>query len=120
MAKEIADSVFDAALGVIDNADELEVRTAASSVLINGVTLDTGNFGSPANYASGGRQMACLVSSTGDMNSIAVSSAGAALRICLLDSAAIVAVTELTSAVSLGASDLVNIGSFLAIFQDPT
>jgi len=119
MPKELANSVFDAALNIINQCDEVEVRTSASAVLINALAITSVNFGAIGDYASGGRERTCLISSSALFSSIAVSSGGAALRICLLDSAADVAITELASAVSIGSSDLVNIGSFIARFTDP-
>ena len=120
MANEFANAVFDAALDEIGACTELEVRTAASSVLIDAQVLNSANFGANGDYASGGRERTCLVSSTNDMSSIAVGTGGLAKRIVLIDaSAADVAITELTSAVSLGSSDLVNIGTFVSRFTDP-
>jgi len=127
MAKTIADAVFDAALGVIDNSTMCQVRTSASSVLVdlvtNSVTLDASNFGAPTN-GSTGRKIQCLVSSGSDMKAISVSSAGAAKRIAIgISSASSMVdyvVTELTSAVSLAASDQINLGTFSVTLADPT
>lgn len=122
MAATLADTVFDAALGTVDNCNKCQVRTAASSILIDNITLDAGNFGAAGDNsgAGGGRKMQCLVSSASDMKAISVTSAGAAKKVALLISAAVTAVAELTSAVSLGASDQVNLGTFSVILKDPS
>jgi len=118
----IANSVFDAALGVVDNCNKAQVATSASLILINSVTLDASNFGSATDNSGsgGGRKIQCLVSSASDMKAISVSSAGAAKKIRLLVSSAVTVVASLTSAVSLGASDQVNLGTFSVILKDPT
>ena len=118
--KILADTVFDAALGIVDNCNKAQVVTSASSILINSITLDASNFGAAGDYASGGREMQCLVSSASDMKAISVTSAGAAKKIRLLISSAVTVVAVLTSAVSLGSSDQVNLGTFSVILKDPT
>jgi hypothetical protein len=121
MADIIANAVFDAALGMVDNCTEAEVRNASSAVLVDGITLNAGNFGSPEdNSSGGGRRIQCLVSSASDMKAISVSSAGAAAKVALIYSGADYIVSELASAVSLGASDQVNLGAFYVILKDPT
>lgn len=122
MAAELANSVFDAALGVVDGCNKAQVRTAASSILINSIVLNAGNFGAAIDNSGvgGGRKMQCLASSASDMKAISVGVAGAAKRIVLLISSAITTVAELTSAVSLGASDQVNLGTFSTILKDPS
>ena len=118
----IANSVFDAALGIVDNCNKAQVRTSASSILINSITLDGSNFGAATDNSGsgGGRKMQCLVSAASDMKAISVTSAGAAKKIALLVSSAVTVVASLTSAVSLGASDQVNLGTFSVILKDPT
>lgn len=118
----IADTVFDAALGIVDNCNKAQVRTVGSSILIDSIALDSGNFGSIGDNAGsgGGRKIQALVSAASDMKAISVTSAGAAKKIALLTSAAVTIVASLTSAVSLGASDQVNLGTFSAILKDPT
>ena len=118
----IADTVFDAALGIVDNCNKAQVCTIGSSILINSITLDGGNFGAAGDNsgAGGGRKIQCLVSSSSDMKAISVTSAGAAKKIRLLISSAVTVVASLTSAVSLGASDQVNLGAFSVILKDPT
>ena len=118
----LADTVFDAALGIVDNCNKAQVRTSGSSILINSITLDGSNFGAAGdNSGSGaGRKIQCLVSSASDMKAISVTSAGAAKKIALLVSSAVTVVASLTSAVSLGASDQVNLGAFSVILKDPT
>jgi hypothetical protein len=125
MADIIANAVFDAALGAVDDCTEAEVRTAASSVLVDGIVLDGGNFAAAEdNSSGGGRRMQCLVSSGSDMKAISVSSAGAAAKVALIYSSASTpvdyVVSELSSAVSLAASDQVNLGTFYVILKDPT
>ena len=120
MAKELSDAVFDAALAVVKASNKAQVRTAASSILINSIGLNSSNFTGPAAGSPSGRQLSCLVSSASDMLAISVTSAGAAKRIALLTSSVLNAVAEVTSAVSLGASDQVNLGSFITLFPDPT
>ena len=118
----LADTVFDAALGVIDGCNKAQVRTSASSILINSITLDSANFGAAGdNSGSGaGRKMQCLVSSASDMLAISVTTGGAAKKIALLISSTVTCVASLTSAVSLGSSDQVNLGAFSVILKDPT
>ena len=118
----IADTVFDAALGIVDNCNKAQVRTAGSSILINSITLNAGNFGSPGDNSGsgGGRKIQCLVSSASDMKAISVSSAGSAAKIALLISSAVTVVASLASTVTLGASDQVNLGTFSVILKDPT
>jgi len=72
--KILADTVFDAALGIVDNCNKAQVVTSASSILINSITLDGSNFGAAGdNSGSGaGRKMQCLVSSSSDMKAIAL------------------------------------------------
>jgi hypothetical protein len=116
MAATIADTVFDAAF------NKAQVRTVASAILIDNIVLNAGNFGAPGDNAGAGlgRKIQCLVSSASDMKAISVTSAGAAKKIALLISAAVTVVAELTSAVSLGASDQVNLGTFSVILKDPS
>ena len=126
----IHDNVFDAALGVVDNSTRVQVRTAGSSVLVDGndqspaITLDAGNFGSIGDYASGGRELQCLSSSGSDMKALDVTSAGAAKKVCIGTSATsvitVLVQASLASAISLAASDQVNLGTFKVIFKDPT
>lgn len=120
MSPVIADAVFDAALGVVDNANKCQVRKSSSGILVNSITLDGSNFGAIGDYASGGREIQCLVSKSSDMKAISVSSAGAAKKVTLLLSSAVYVTASLTSAVSLGASDQINLGTFSVILKDPT
>jgi hypothetical protein len=123
----IANAVFDAALGIVDNSTSCQVRTSASSLLVdlvtNSVTLDSGNFGSITS-GSTGRKIQCLVSAASDMKAISVSSAGAAKKIAIgISSASSMVdyvIASITSAVSLGASDQVNLGTFSVTLSDPT
>ena len=118
--KVLSDTVFDAALAVIKTCTEANVVTSADSILIDAITLDTSNYTGPADYTSGGRQLTCLVSDTSDMKAISVDSAGAAKKINLMLSSVVHATATLASAVSLGASDQVNLGTFVVVFPDPT
>jgi len=120
MAKVLSDAVFDAALAVVKASTKGQVRTSASSILINSITLNSANYTGPAAGSPSGRQLTCLVSSASDMKAISVTSAGAAKKIALLTSSTVNAIAELTSAVSLGASDQVNLGTFIVLFPDPT
>jgi hypothetical protein len=118
----IANSVFDAALGIVDNCNKAQVLTAASAVLIDSIALNASNFGAIGDNsgAGGGRKIQCLVSSSSDMKAISVTSAGDAKKIALLISAAVTVVASITSAVTLGASEQVNLGTFSVILKDPT
>lgn len=118
----IADTVFDAALGIVDNCNKAQVRDAASSILINSIVLDASNFGAIGDNSGsgGGRKIQCLVSSSSDMKAISVTSAGAAKKIVLLISSAETVVASITSAVSLGVDEQVNLGTFSVILKDPT
>ena len=121
--KMLADSVFDAAGAVVMTCNKAQVVKSSSAVLINSITLDSGNFSGSNDYSSGssaGRNTTCLSSAASDMKAISVSSAGAAKKIRLLVSSAVTVVAVLSSAVSLGASDQVNLGTFSVIFIDPT
>ena len=118
--------VLDAALGLIDDCTECEVRAAASSVLVDAIVLTAGNFGAAGDNSGAGlgRKMQCLVSSASDMLAISVNSAGSAAKVVLLKSIAsamtVYAVADVSPAVTLGGSDQINLGTFSAIFKDPT
>jgi len=118
--KVLSDTVFDAALAVIKTCTEARVVTSADGVLIAGITLDTSNYTGPAAGSPTGRQITCLVSSTSDMKAISVTSAGLAKKINLLLTSVLHVTATLTSAVSLGASDQVNLGTFIVLLPDPT
>ena len=118
--KVLSDTVLDAALAVVKSCTEARVVTSTDSVLIAGITLDSANYTGPAAGSPSGRQLTCLVSSSSDMKAISVTSAGAAKKINLLLSSALNATAVLTSAVSLGASDQVNLGTFVVLLPDPT
>lgn len=127
------DNVFDAALNKI-SADATaasvgtpEIRKASSGVLVASIPdasgLDASNFTGPASYASGGRQLTAMVSKSSDMKSISVNSAGAAAKLAIkgrTGSASYDAViADISPAVSLGASDKVNISTFIIALKDP-
>lgn len=129
----IANAVFDAALAYVATSTRCQVRKSSSAVLVSvksasgGTSLDASNFGAIGSYSSGsstGRYRQCLVSSGSDMKAISVSSAGAAKKVAIGTSAASAMtdtiVASLTSAVSLGVSDQINLGTFSVIFLDPT
>lgn len=125
MTALIADAVFDAALSYIaTNADGVQVQSATSTVLV-GVTpiaLDGSNFNAPENGGTGGgRAIDCLVEDTGDMSNIAVDVAGDATKVVLLDGAVPLITADITGApITLGASDQVNLGTFIVQLKDPT
>ena len=123
MANLIHDNVFNAALDYVELCTEAEVRAAASSVLVDSVTLDSGNFTQGAGSPSG-RRTQCLVSAASDMKAIAVDSAGTATKVTLLRSigSAMTPVVhaDLSGSVVLGASDEVNLGAFYVQFPDAT
>ena len=118
--KVLSDTVLDAALAVVKSCNKAQVVTSADSVLINSIVLNSANYTGPAAGSPSGRQLTCLVSSTNDMKAISVTSAGAAKKINLLLSSALHVTATLTSAVSLGASDQVNLGTFVVLLPDPT
>ena len=118
--KVLSDTVFDAALAVVKSCTEARVITSADSVLIAGITLNSANYTDPGAGSPTGREITCLVSSSSDMKAISVTSAGAAKKINLLLSSALHVTAVLTSAVSLGASDQVNLGTFVVLLPDPT
>lgn len=124
MADYLHDNVFDAALDYVMACTEAEVRASAESVLVDSITLDSGNFGSKVAGSPSGRRVQCLVSDSNDMKAIAVSSTGAAHHVTLLRSigSAMTPVVhaDLPSAVSLLSTDEVNLGTFYVQFPDAT
>ncbi len=119
--KILSNAVLDAALDIVNNCNKAQVVTSSDSILIDNISLDAGNFGAAQdNSSGGGRKMECLVSSGNDMKAISVDSAGAAKKIRLLISSTVTVVAVLASAVSLGAADQVNLGSFFVVLKDPT
>lgn len=121
----ISNGVFDAALEYISsNGVEAEVQNASGTALVDGVTLDGSNYGSPTDNggAGGGRKIQCLVSDTSDMKAISVGSAGDATEVAIKDTSGdVLVVADISSApVSLGASDQVNLSTFSVILQDPS
>ena len=122
MAAILADTVFDAALGIVDNCNKAQVQASDDTVLIDNITLDTNNFGSPEDNggAGGGRKIQCLKSDTSDMKAISVGVAGTASKVILLVTAAETVTAELASPIVLGGSDQVNLGTFDVILKDPS
>ena len=120
------DDVLDAGLDLVDGCIDCEVRTAGSSVLVGSIVLNASNFGSHINNSGAGlgRKMQCLVSDTSDMKAISVASAGSAAKVVLIASVASTptdyCVADVSPPVTLGASDQINLGTFSAIFKDPT
>ena len=113
--------VFDAALTEVQTCTEAEVQNASGTALVDAVVLDAGNFGTNGEYASGGREVECLQSSTADMLAISVGVAGSATKVALKAGVDVLVEASITSApVALGASDQVNLGTFKVILQDPT
>jgi hypothetical protein len=119
-------NVFDAALSHISsNGVEAEVQNSTGSPLVDSVTLDTGNYGSPQDNASssgGGRKITCLTSSASDMKNISVTSAGSAYTTAIKNASntELVAASITSAPISLGASDQVNLSTFDVILKDPT
>jgi len=120
MAKVLSDTVFDAALAIVKSCTVAEVRKSSSGVLVASIGLNSSNYTGPQVGSPSGRELVCLVSDTSDMKAISVASAGAAKKIALIKSSVDHAIAELTSAVSLGASDQVNLGTFTVLLPDPT
>lgn len=120
----LSNNVFDAALEYIkSNCNKGQVVAAGSSILVNSIVLNAGNYGSAAeNSGSGaGRKIQALVSSASDMKSISVSSAGSATKVRLLASSTVHVVASIASAPkSLGSGDKVNLSTFSVILKDPT
>lgn len=120
----IHDSVFDAALSYIkNNGVEAEIQNSAGSALVDAVSLDSGNYGSPINNSGsgGGRKIECLTSSASDMKNISVNTAGSAYTVAIKDNSGNELIeTSITSApISLGGSDQVNMSTFSVILKDP-
>ena len=120
MAKALSDAVFDAALNVVASCTEAEVRKVSSGILVDAIVLDAGNYTGPAAGSPSGRQITCLVSAASDMKAISVGTAGAAKKIALKLSTTDHVIAELTTPVSLGASDQINLGTFIVLLPDPT
>jgi hypothetical protein len=120
----LGDDVFDAALDFVAACTEANVKDG-STILVDAITINAGNFGSPGDWSSGsdnGRAIECLQSSASDMLSIAVTGSGSADTVALLDaSAAIQVVASISgSDVALSSGDKVNLGTFSVIIKDPT
>ncbi len=117
-----ADTVFDAALGIVDNCNKAQVRAANEDILVDNITLDGSNFGSPEDNggAGGGRKIECLVNDGDDMRAIAVDLAGTATKVVLLITDAITIVADLPSSIPLTTDDQINLSAFFVIFKDPT
>lgn len=120
----LSNAVIDAALNYIKtNCVEANVKDA-SVILVDAITINSGNFGSAGDNSGsgGGRKIQALVSSTSDMKSISVTGSGSADTVALLDaSAAIHVVASISgSDVALTSTDKVNLGTFSVIIQDPT
>jgi hypothetical protein len=118
-------NVLDAALNHIKtNGTEAEIRTSGNSVLVDGIVLNSGNYGSAGDNSGsgGGRKIQALVSSASDMKAISVSTGGSADHVAIKDASANVLVTaSITSKpVNLGSSDQVNVGTTSIILKDPT
>lgn len=117
----IENAVFDAALELVNDCVECEVL-ASSTLIKDAIVLDASNFGTIGDYASGGRQVQCLVSDTSDMQNIGSLSAGGTINKIKLKIAASNAlyITAGVSDTVVGASDSINLGTFYVRFTDPT
>ena len=118
--KILSDGVLTPALTFVRTLNKAKIVTSADAVLVDNITLDASNFGAVGDGSSGGRKVQCLASSASDMKAISVSSAGAAKKIQLLLSSAIHVVATMSAAVSLAATDQVNLGTFSVTLSDPT
>jgi len=118
--KILSDSVLTPALTFIRTLNKAKIVTSADAVLVDAIALNAANFGAATSGSSSGMKVQCLVSSSSDMKAISVTSAGAAKKIQLLLSSAIHVVATMSAAVSLGASDQVNLGTFSVTLSDPT
>jgi len=119
------DSVLDAALSYIkSNCDQVQLRAAGSSVIVNVASgINGSDFGSPVNNsgAGGGRKINCLKSSA--IASQAVSTGGSIAKLALMDqspAADLVIASVSGSPVNVGSSDQVTISAFSVIIKDPT
>ena len=118
------DDVIDAALEYIStNGVEAEIQDSGSSVLVDAVALDSGNYGAAGDNSGsgGGRKIECLSSSASDMKDISVDAGGSADHVAIKDASGNVLVTaSITGApVNLGSSDAVNLSTFSVIIKDP-
>ena len=119
----IANAIFDAALELVNDCTEVNVYDG-SVMVKDGITLDASNYGAIGDFASGGRQVQCLVSDGSDMLNIGSLSAGGTIdKVVLLRSIGSVMTAQITAGVSdvvVGASDAINLGTFYVRFLDPT
>ena len=117
----LSNAVIDAALNYIKtNCNKAQVKDA-SVILVNSITLDSGNYGSVVDNSSNGRKLQCLVSAASDMKSISVTTGGSADTVALLATSTIHVVASISgSDVTLTSTDKVNLGTFSVIIQDPT
>lgn len=116
----VANEVFDAALSYVkSNVNKVQVVKSSSGVLVSKASgITSADFGSPAEYASGGRQITCLTGS--DFQGLSVSTGGSAAKVRLLKTSTVVLVADIASQpITLGGSDQVNIGSFDFVLKDP-
>lgn len=123
MAKLVDDTVLDAALGIIDNADKLTVcksepttyAHATASYMLASVSVSASDF-AIANGSSGGRKVTIT-----SQNSVSVTTTGAAQRICLVSTASSILLYKTEcSAQSISSGNKVNIGSWKITINDPT
>ena len=119
----LSNAVIDAALTYIStNCVEANVKDAAT-IIVDAITINSGNFGAIGSGSSGGRKIQCLVSSASDMAGIAVNgSSGSADTVALLDASAAVHVVASISGsdVALTSADSVDLGTFSITIADPT
>ena len=116
-----SNTVLDAALNYIgSNCNKAQVVTSASAILVNSITLDSGNFGAVTSGSTDGRKIQCLQSAASDMKSIAVTGSGSAAKVRLLATSTVHVTASIASApVALTSTDLVNLGTFDCVLRDP-
>jgi len=117
------DDVFDAALSYIStNGVEAEVQEADDTVLVDSITLNSGNYGSPENNSGTGlgRRMQVFVNDADDMKTIAVTVAGTATKVAIKNAGGTVLTeVDLTAGVALTTADTVDLEPIYLILKDP-
>jgi hypothetical protein len=121
VAKSVHDSVLDAALDVVATATILTLcstqpttRTEAiTTYKLADVTVDSGDFGSPANGDTSGRKMAVAA-----QNGVSVDTSGTSAFVALCDGSNLLYVTTHTGQ-ALTSGNTVNIGGWDIEIADP-
>lgn len=118
------DDVLDEALEYIStNGVEGEIQESDGTVLVDGITLNSGNFGSAEDNPNTGlgRRMQAFVNDTGDMDTIAVTVAGTATKAVIKNgTGTVLAEADLPSSIALLTSDTVDLDPVYLIFKDPS